>query len=240
MDAERRHQLRENDLAHGLTVTRDFLEQHSKQITIVAVSALALFAIGSFVVRSRAESHRDLWREKQELGFADPQMGLQSVDRLLNLVNETSDRRFVMDALSEAGRQALRLAQESPFPPDAKLNERARTAFEQLMRRFPREPLAMGVALAGLATVEENEFVLDHNPAHKERAKEYLTRLSSDSQFTGLPFQRIAMDRLKKLDTVFQVAEFAPPPPPEPVEVEGEGIDVPGEPVEAPPAQPMP
>lgn len=243
MDAERRHHLRENDLAHGLTVTRDFFEQHSKQITVVAVTALALFAIGSFVVRSRAESHEDIWRQKHELKFENAQMGLQSVDRLLSLANETSDQRFIMDALTEAGRQALRLAKEAPFPPDRQLNDRARTAFEELMRRFPREPLALGVALTGLATVEENEYVLDHNLAHKEKAKQHLTRLSTEAQFAVLPFQRMGLDRLKNIDNVFQLTEFAPPPPPEPAaEVEGavEGIDKPIEPTPTPVPAPQP
>ena len=245
MDAERRHHLRENDLAHGLTVTRDFFEQHSKQITVVAVTALALFAIGSFVVRSRAESHQDIWRQKHELKYENAQQGLQSIDRLLALANETSDRRFTLDALAEAGRQALRLAKEAPFPPDRQLNERARTAFEELMRRYQHEPLAVGVALAGLATVEENAFVLDHNLAHKEKAREYLTRLSSEAQFAGLPFQRMALDRLKNIDGVFQVTEFAPPAPSEP-ETPAEGqaeeqvdeLEVPTEPAPAPAAQP--
>lgn len=244
MDSERRHQLRENDLAHGLTVARDFLEQHSKQITVVALTALVLFAVGSFVVRSRAAAHEDVWRQKNELKFENPQEGLRSVDLLLNIVKDSSDRRFVLDGLVEAGKQSLRLSQLAPFPPERELNNRARRAFEELMKRFPREPLPTGIALAGLATVEENEFVLDHNLAHKEKAREYLTRLSTDSMFNGLPFQRMALDRLKNLDSVFVVTEFAPAPPPPPAEAaapvdvpaEGEAVPVKVEPVKVEPA----
>lgn len=218
MDSERRHQLRENDLAHGLTVTRDYFEQHSKQITFVALTVLVLFAVGSFVVRSRSEARSDEWRQKNELKFDDPKDGLRSIDQLLSIVKSSSDSRLVLDGLIEAGRQSLKLAQEAPFPPDRELNERARQAFDELLKHFPREPMPTGVALSGLATVEENSFVLDHNLAHKEKAREYLTRLSSDSTFSGLPFQRIALDRLKTLDSIFVVTEFAPPPPPPPAE----------------------
>lgn len=243
MDSERRHQLRENDLAHGLTVTRDFLEQHSKQITVVAITAIVLFAIGSFVVRSRTAAHQDVWRQKNELSYATPQDGLRSVDQLLNIVKDSSDRRFVLDALVEAGRQSLKLAKEAPFPPDPQLNARARSAFEELLKRFPREPLPAGIALAGLATVEENDFVLDHNLAHQEKAREHLTRLSTESMFSGLPFQRMALDRLKTLDSVFVVTNFAPaqPPPPEEISepVDGAPVDadapVNGKPVEVEP-----
>ena len=239
MDSERRHQLRENDLAHTLTVTRDFFEQHSKQITVVALTALVLFAIGSFVVRSRAEAHKDVWRQKNELKFEGAQEGPRAIDQLFSIVEDSSDRRFVLEGLIEAGRQSLKLAQDAPFPPNRELNARARKAYGQLLKRFPHEPLPVGVALAGLATVEENEFVWDHNVAHKDKTREYLTRLSSDSMFTGLPFQRMALDRLKTLDSTFQVTEFAPaPPPPPPAEtetpVEGEAAPIKAEPVDQP------
>lgn len=240
MDSERRHQLRENDLAHGLTVTRDFFEQHSKQITIVAITALVLFAIGTFVVRSRATAHEDVWRQKNTLNFEGTAEGLRSVDQLMTMVRGSSDRRFILDGLAEAGRQSLRLAMDAPFPPDPELNARAREAFEEMLKRFPGEPLPTGVALSGLATVEENEFILDHNLAHKEKAREHLTRLSSDSMFTGLPFQRMALDRLKSLDSLFVETEFepAPPPPPEEVVAQEEApVDGEAAPPEAEPVQ---
>jgi len=238
MKSERRHELRENDLAHTLTVTRDFFEQYSKQITIGAVAILAVFAITSFVLRSRAEAHHDVWRQKNLLSFETPQEGAKGVDRLLELVDETSDRRFVLDGLMEAGRQSLKLAREAPFPPDREMNKRARRSFEELLKRFPRDPLPVGVALGGLATVEENEFLWDYDLSHKEKARGYLSRLSADSMFQSLPFQRTALDRLKSLDSVFQVTVFMPPPPPPPPVVEtptdAAAAPVPVEPVDHP------
>lgn len=234
MKSERRHELRENELAHTLTVTRDFFEQHSKQITMVALGALIVFAVVSFVTRSRTAAQEDIWRQKNSLKFEGTQEGPKAIDQLLSLVEGTSDARFAMDGLIEAGRQALRLAREAPFPPDRELNNRARKSFEQITKRFSREPLAMGVALSGLATVEENEFLLDHNLAHKEKAKEFLTRLSSEPMFQGLPFQRIALDRLKSLDSIFEVTEFMPPAPPPPPETEAAGDAVPVEPADQP------
>ncbi len=214
MKAERRHELRENDLAHALSVARDYLEQHSRQITIFAVVALALFAVVSFAMRSKAAAHEDVWRRKNALSFEGPDKGRKAVDSLLTMVGESSDQQFVLDGLLDAGRQALRLAREAPLPPDRELNNFARRAFEELLRRFPGNPLAVGVALAGMATVAENDFLLDHAAAHKDRAEEYLTRLSTDALFNGLPFQRQALDRLKTLDETFSVIHFQPPQPP--------------------------
>jgi hypothetical protein len=243
MDSERRHQLRENDLAHTLMVTRDFFEQHSKQITIVAITALVLFAIGSFVIRSREEAHQDVWRQKNVLKFEGTQEGLRSVDQLLAIVKDCRSTACA-GGLIDAGRQSLKLAMNAPFPPERELNSRARRAFDELLKQFPREPMPTGIA-AGRATVEENACVLDHHLAPTEKARENLTRLSSDSMFNGLPFQRMALDRLKTLDSIFQVTEFAPPPPPPPpaetaapvdAPVEGEAIPVKVEPIKVEPA----
>lgn len=211
MKAERRHELRENDLAHALSVARNYLERNSKQITVAAVVVLAVFAVASFAIRSRAAAHEDVWRRKNELSFDGLANGRQAVDSLLAMAGESTDRQFVLDGFLDAGRQALRLAREAPVPPDRELNSRARRAFEELLRRFPGNPLASGVALSGLATVEENDFLLSRDPSHKELAKGYLTRLSKEALFNGLPFQRLALDRLKNLDETFSVIHFQPP-----------------------------
>jgi hypothetical protein len=227
MKAERRHELRENDLAHALSVARDYLEQHSRQITIFAVVALALFAVVSFAMRSQVAAHEDVWRRKNSLSFDGPDKGRKAVDSLLTMVGESSDQQFVLDGLLDAGRQALRLAREVPLPPDRELNNFARRTFEELLRRFPGNPLAVGVALAGLATVAENDFLLDHAAVHKDRAEEYLTRLSTDALFNGLPFQRLALDRLKTLSEI----HFQPPqPPPESAEKAEPEVEPAGQP----------
>jgi len=216
MKAERRHELRENDLHHALLQARAYLDEHSKEITIVAVVALLVFGGASFALRARTTAYEDLWRRKQALSFDGADAGRKSLESLAALSRDASDPEFVLGALLEQGRQALRLTQSVPFPPDRQFNNDARNAFNQLLERFPNNPLAVGTALTGLATVEENEFLLDHDPAHKNQAREHLTKAAGDSRLNGLPFQRIALDRLKKLDDIFVVYVFEPPPPPPP------------------------
>ncbi len=226
MKAERRHELRENDLVHALGLAREYFEKNSGRITLFAVAALAVFAAVTFALRSRAAAHEDVWRRKNQLTYEDPSKGAQSIDRLMTLVAETSDPQLALEGLLDAGRQALRLAREVPFPPDRELNNRARKAFEELLRRFPNNPLAVGVALSGLATVAENDFMVNHDPACKSEAASFLERLSKDAMFNGLPFQRMALDRLKSLDETFQVVLFQPPlPPEEPVDVVEAQVD---------------
>ncbi len=213
MKAERRHELRENDLLHAISVAREYLDKHGKQITVLAVVALALFAVVSFSMRSRAAAREDVWRRKNSLSFDGLDKGRSAVKDLLVMAGESSDDRFVLDALLDSGRQSLRLTREAPIPPDRELNDLARQSFKELQKRFPNNPIAVGVALSGLATVAENDFLLDHDRVHMKQAEEYLDRLAKDSLFNGLPFQRLALDRLKTLDETFRVIHFQPPMP---------------------------
>ena len=119
------------------------------------------------------------------------------------MVNEVSDESFILVSLFDIGRESLRLAQLAPVPPDPTLTTWAERAFQDLLERFPNNPLGVGVALSGLATVEENRFVLDEDLSHKARAREYLVRIIDHELLAGMPFQRIAVDRRKSLDAVF-------------------------------------
>jgi hypothetical protein len=79
--------------------------------------------------------------------------------------------------------------------------------------------MAVGLATLGLATVEENEYSLDRDPAHRQRAEELLNSVVENPLLTGMPFQALAVDRLKSLDSVFSEVVFVPPSAPEePVE----------------------
>lgn len=225
MKADRRHELKENDLAVMLQNTRQYLDVHGKQIGTGALIALAVLAAITFVVRSRAAAVEDVWRRRGQLSFESLEEGKKSLDALEGISRELSDPSFVMGALMDRGREALKLAQLAPLPPDSELNRKARAAFEELLTRFGDNPLAAGAALSGLATVEENEFVLDGNESHKAKAREYLDRIVADARLNGMPFQRLALDRLKALDATFsKVVTQAPaplplPPPPAPVDV---------------------
>jgi hypothetical protein len=223
--------LKENDLAVMLHNTREYLDVHGKQIGMGALIALAVMAAITFVVRSRAAAVEDVWRRRSQLNFESLDSGRKSLETLQGITRELSDPSFVMGALMDQGREALRLAQMAPLPPDPELNRKARTAFEELLARFGDNPLAVGSALSGLATVEENEFVLDNDLAHKAKASEYLDRIVGDARLNGMPFQKIALDRIKSLDAIFSkvITQATPPLPPPPPAEPPAAVDVPAE-----------
>jgi hypothetical protein len=239
MKADRRHELKENDLALMLQNARVYLDVHGKQIGMGALIVLGALAVVTFVMRSRAAAVEDVWRRRSQLSFDDLETGKKSLETLEGMAKELSDDAFVMGALMDQGREGLKLAQQAPLPPDAELNRKARKAFEGLVSRFSRNPLALGAALSGLATVEENEFVLDGDMAHKEKARDYLDRIVREPKLNGMPFQKMALDRLKTLDMTFsKVRVEAPPPlppPPAPVSPPEAATEPPKtEPVEQP------
>jgi len=213
MKSDRRHELKDNDLAAALGSTREFLDRHGKQIGMAALAILALMAAVTFAMRSRAAAIEDVWRRRGDLTFDDLDKGKKSLETLESLTNELSDPAFVMSALMDQGQRSLRLSQMAPTPPDKDLNERARKAFQDLKTRFPQNPLAVGSSLLGLASVEENDFVLTGDLKHKDNAKALLNQVVQDASLNGMPYQTAALDRLKKLDETFTKVVVGPPTP---------------------------
>jgi hypothetical protein len=208
MKAERRHELKENDLLHALQVGREYLEKNGTRVGIWVIIIVAVAAVAAFGWRSRTVTSEDLWRRKSQLSYENVEVGKQSLEALATMTRGVSDRHFVLSSLIDQGQQALRLAKDVPFPPDKELNEKARAACEQLLAEFHDNPLAFGIAHCSLATVEENAFVLDEDPAHKEQAEAHLKAVIDNPALNGMPFQRMAMDRRKALDDTFARVTF--------------------------------
>ncbi len=226
MKSERRHELRENDLAHYLSVARDYLDENGGRVGLVVFAVIAVVAVATFTMRSRAVELEDVWRRKNQLTFQDVETGRESLRALRSLASETTDEHLAMTCLVEGGKQALRLTREVPWPPDKELNEQAASSLGDLLSKFGDNPIAAGVALSGLATVEENRFLIDHDYSHKDKAREYLTRIIDDPRLNGMPFQKLAIDRRKSLDDTFVLIQFDNPQPEPAPEVEpADGAD---------------
>jgi hypothetical protein len=211
MKAQRRHELRENDLAHALGVAWDYLNDNSTQILVAVIVVGAVIVAGLFSLRSRAAALEDIWQRRSQLSYESTEVGLASLDALAAMTKDVSDERFVLTSLLEQGQQALRLTQQVSAPPDPGFNDRARDAFGQMLSRFKDSPLAIGLAHTGLATVEANAFVLDGDMAHKERFERHLTAVIDDPALNGMPLQRMALDRRNAVDATFTRTEFVYP-----------------------------
>ncbi len=217
MKTERRHELQENELALSLAKAREFIGQNSRTLTIGLAVVAGVFILGNFAVRSRAASREDQWRRLGQLTFSDPTKVFESIAALRVLSEEAGDDAFRMTSLFELGMQSLIASQKSEAPPDRKLLETARGAYEKLIGTFPNSPLALGTARLGLATIEEDMYLLTRDAAHKSRAREHLTSVVDDTRMASLPLYRLALDRRNALDTTLTLVAFAPPVPGAPV-----------------------
>ncbi len=211
MKATRRHELRENELASAIETARAYLGEHGTKVWLIVVFAVAAVVVVGITVQTHAGNVQDAWRVKSKLLFEDPEGGKESLEKLRSLTSEATDESFVITGLIEQGSQALRLAQQVESPPDPDLNNQARYAFDSLLVRFPDNALAFGLAHSGLATVEENDFALDADLAHRNQAKVHLQAILDDPALNSLPFHRVASDRLAKLDATFSIIRFASP-----------------------------
>lgn len=220
MKSERRHELKENDLAHAIETAKGYLNERGKQLTIGVIIFGAVIAAVVFGARSRTAAMEDVWQRRAQLNFDQYEVGRESLESLVSMTKGISNDRFLRSSLMEQGQQGLRLAQLAPAPPDLNLTLLAKTALEELLTRFGKNPLARGVALSGLATVEENLYIVDRDLQHKEQAKARLNAIISDESLSGMPFMRIAMDRLRDLDKTFSRVEFSYPEPDLPEVVE--------------------
>lgn len=234
MKSERRHELKENDLAMLMDRCGVYLQENGGRLALAVVGVLVAIAVVGIVVRSRAAALEDAWQRRRALSFQDLESGRRSLDMLTSLTETTTDRSFVVGALIEVGRQGLDLATKTENHPDPELNEQARTAFTRLLSEFPENPLALGVARCGLASVEENAFALDGDLTHKARAREQLQAILDEPKFASMPFYRMASDRLNAIDGIFTVARFvAAPIVPEDESVGIAPSSVPGLPAQA-------
>lgn len=212
MRAERRHELKENDLEHYLAQGRAYLDKNGKRIGLIVVAAGVVFVAATLFVRSQAAEAEGQWLRKSELSFADTDAGRKSIDALGAMAEGSTDAPFAMACLMEQGQEALRLSATGvPFPPDRELNDKARQAFTALLGRFPQSPVAVGTARLGLATAEENDYILDGKADHKAEAAKQIEAVIADPHLDGLPYKRLALSRQKRLDAVFSPMHFQPP-----------------------------
>ncbi len=219
MKAERRHELRENELARVIGDFRTYMQTHGQRLLLVGGGLLVVFVAVWFYTQNKSESIGRDWVRYTEILASTPEDGwADALTELRRIGRESRDTSLSVTALSKAGHTALRLALQTPEQEKAEaFNDEAEEIFDELRSRWGRFDVARGVALCGLATVAENRFAFDADASRKEVARKLLDEVANDARLNGTPMKNQAISRLATLDEVFTPVTFAPPEPkPEP------------------------
>ena|GEM_PF-1587452 len=224
MKTERRQELRSNDLARMLEDAGEFLRKWSSYIVGGVVVVVVVVAFAAYRAKATDQQLRDAWvslTDIQQSSFLT-QLGEKRTDaeinrgfeRLRELADGAMSDALVFEALASQAQIAMRLSAMTDTGADPVYLDRAEQAYNALRNRLPDNPLAVATVLNGMVSVEADRFVLDGDPARKERTRTILEQLRDDPRFANGPFQASALARLNRLDEVFRPVELAPAPQP--------------------------
>jgi tetratricopeptide (TPR) repeat protein len=236
MKAQRRQELKTNDLAQTLADIKEFLEKYGTYVGGGAIIVVVVLVASMWWRNSLRSEQRRQWEDLYGLqeasvkllwgqpGEGQPGAAGPDFDTLVarhrTLIASATNPQVKMRALSALGDLSWRYARlGAGAGPGTELRNRAleesASAYRQLAEDYANDSRARGNALLSLAVIAEERGNFD-------RAEEIYNQLKSDPAFAGTVFAESASEALDRLEDLREEIVFAPapPPPPEPAEVE--------------------
>ena len=214
MDADKRHQLKTNELAEALTKLRDFGGDRQTRIWL-AVLAVALIVIVGYRTWGRVQAGRLAhgWQTFAEVGPRVETDAAGAAEDLRSLISSAPNRAVAAAARLRLADALRRIAESDPQQADAVLNESVE-ALAAVVDDDRVSPALVAAASYSLGTSYESLRDFD-------RAAEAYKLVSEDVRFAGSPFVDMAADRLASLDDLRVPVDFEPglPPTAEPAEM---------------------
>lgn len=233
MKQTRRHELKQNELAHSLTELKEWLSKYANYVIGAAVAVVAVIGIGSYSSQQRNRQFEQGWADYQatveDYAKAAGTVGRGAnasippdaarMDQAFNNMQQVADKYADYEDLAARsllwiGDQALRrLATVQSGPSDAgslALLDRAEKAYGRVTTEFKNRSLDVAVAQFGLAAIAEERGQFD-------QAKKVYEELSQWEGAELLPMANLAKVKLKEVDNYAKPVTFAsrptPPPP---------------------------
>ncbi|MCG3137176.1 MAG: hypothetical protein HJJLKODD_01019 [Phycisphaerae bacterium] len=220
MKSERRAELKTNDLSIYVDQMVHYVQNNTNKVILFAVLLVAL--VGALLFRSytsekwRLQGWQAYYGSMQALAAQqdDPQWGDKALAQLQLVASEYPSLPVAPRARLLNGALALQLANESDeVTLKKKYLDQARQSFLAILN-VPGAALPFrAAALSSLVSVEQSAFVLDGDPAHSATAKGYLEQIKNGKEFTGTPYQTVALARLDEFERLWQKIDFPPPAP---------------------------
>ncbi len=214
MDADTRHQLKQNELAEFLGRLRDLNDprfRYTIAVVVVAVIAIAAWQLVKFQQRHAQE---ESWRRLTDLavatGTTDPTELATATDGLRAFVQETSDPALAGYARLQLARLRYDQAFNDPQQRPAGFEEAA-ALLEEITGTPGMPPKVAAAALFLLATTHESLGQAD-------AAATLYERLASEEQYSGAGFAKVVDERLEDIDELRTPIVFEPGDPPSAVQ----------------------
>jgi len=227
MKAQRRQELRANELVETLRQAREFLEKYATYVAGAVIVVVVILGVLLWHRSSELAEHRRQWEDYYNLERDAVQLVVASLrgtelaesDDLDSLVarykaraSAASDPRVRLLLLEGLGdfcwAYAVNVVDEgSDAAEKARALEEANSAFEQIAREYADDEWAVGKALMAQAVIAEEQGDFD-------RAEELYRRIISDPEFEASSLGELAEEALARVDELREPIVFAPPPPP--------------------------
>jgi tetratricopeptide (TPR) repeat protein len=230
MKQTRRHELKQNELAHSLTELKEWLNKYVNYVIGAAVAVVAIIGIGSYSSKQRNEKFERGWADYQaaiddyakaagtvgrgaNASIPSNPAGMDQALKQMQLVADTyaDNGDLTARSLLWIGDQALRqLATVQSGPSEGgslQLLGQAEKAYERVTMEFKDRPLDVAIAKFGLAAIAEERGQFD-------QAKKMYEEMSQWEGAELLPMANLAKVKLEEVDNYAKPVTFAAPPTP--------------------------
>lgn len=209
MDADKRHQLKTNELAEALSKVRDFISEPQMRYWLIGLVVLVVAVVGyRWRTGQQERQMAGAWTELTRVGAmleTDPDA---ACDDLRALIADSPDGLFAANARVRLGILLRRQAEEDADGSDELLSESV-----EVLRRIVDDsaapPALVAAAAFSLGTACESLRDFDGAAAAYQQ-------IIDEQRFTGSPFIGLAARRLDTIDELSVPVHFEPGMPPEP------------------------
>ncbi|MEK6644229.1 MAG: hypothetical protein AABZ08_10000 [Planctomycetota bacterium] len=208
MKAERRQELRTNELAQQIDHAGDYMKQNAATLATVVILATAVVAGAFWFIRGKQTARMEAWGKlSQSSAMIDS--AVEPLDKYKAVADENLDPVLTVQAHLKTGMTAyteLGKARASGKEPGKNFAQIAEESYTKALS-LATTPLAIGQAMIGLGLLAEDKGDLS-------KAKEWYQKIITDKNFDDSAIKLQAQFRLENMDKWAVPVVFAAPPPP--------------------------
>ena len=208
MKAERRQELRTNELAQQIDHAGDYMKQNAATLATVVILAAAVVTGGFWFIRGKQNARMEAWGKlSQSSAMIDS--AAEPLDKYKAVADENLDPALTVQAHLKTGMTAyteLGKAKASGKEPGKNYAQIAEDAYTKALG-LATTPLTVGQAMIGLGLLAEDKGDLG-------KAKEWYQKIAADKKFDESAIKLQAQFRLENIDKWAAPIVFAVPPPP--------------------------